>query len=68
MASSETEIANLLHRYAERLDAGDLEGMAALFRHARIKLLRRADRQPPAGPSLLPLFTKGRRRHCRSSP
>lgn len=28
------EIENLLYEYQERLDAGDLEGMAALFEHA----------------------------------
>jgi hypothetical protein len=28
------EIENLLYTYQERLDAGDLEGMAALFEHA----------------------------------
>lgn len=54
MASSETEIANLLYRYAERLDAGDLEGMAALFRHARIKLLDGADNV--TADSLLAIF------------
>jgi 3-phenylpropionate/cinnamic acid dioxygenase small subunit len=29
-------IENLIYRYAERIDAGDLEGVAALFRHGRI--------------------------------
>ncbi|AFQ49613.1 nuclear transport factor 2 family protein [Burkholderia cepacia] len=38
MHQSAVEIANLLYRYAELLDAGDLPGMAALFRHARIKV------------------------------
>jgi hypothetical protein len=37
MASSEVEIANLVYRYAEFIDSGDLEGAAALFKHARIK-------------------------------
>jgi 3-phenylpropionate/cinnamic acid dioxygenase small subunit len=37
MASSEVEIANLVYRYAELIDSGDLEGAAALFTHARIK-------------------------------
>ncbi|MCB2061135.1 MAG: nuclear transport factor 2 family protein [Novosphingobium sp.] len=37
MASSETQIANLVYRYAECIDSGDLEGAAALFTHARIK-------------------------------
>jgi len=38
MCGSAVEIANLLYRYAELLDGGDLEGTAALFRHARIRL------------------------------
>ncbi|MFZ6045379.1 nuclear transport factor 2 family protein [Pseudomonas sp. CR3202] len=38
MSSSEAEIANLLYRYAELLDGGNLEGVAELFRHAQIKL------------------------------
>lgn len=37
MASSEVEIANLVYRYAEYIDSGDLTGAAALFSHARIK-------------------------------
>ncbi|GAB3625338.1 hypothetical protein PTE30175_01507 [Pandoraea terrae] len=38
MSHSAVEIANLLYRYAEMMDAGDLEGVAALFRHARVKV------------------------------
>ena len=38
MRNDAVEIANLLYRYAERLDSGDLEGVAELFRHARIKV------------------------------
>lgn len=30
-------IENLLYTYAERIDAGDLEGVAELFRHGRIQ-------------------------------
>jgi hypothetical protein len=30
-------IENLLHTYAERIDAGDLEGVADLFAHGRIR-------------------------------
>lgn len=30
------EIENLLHTYAERIDLGDLEGVADLFAHGRI--------------------------------
>ncbi|HGO6127660.1 TPA: nuclear transport factor 2 family protein [Burkholderia cepacia] len=48
------EIANLLYRYAALLDAGDLPGMAALFRHARIKV---AEDAPTIGADeLLALF------------
>lgn len=36
MASSETAIANLVYRYAECIDGGDLQGAAALFAHARV--------------------------------
>ena len=36
MASSEQAIANLVYRYAECIDSGDLEGAAALFAHASI--------------------------------
>lgn len=38
MNSSAIELTNLLYRYAEFMDGGDLEGAAALFRHARIKV------------------------------
>ena len=30
-------ILNLLHTYAQRIDSGDLDGTAALFRDARVK-------------------------------
>lgn len=36
--SAQTQITNLLYRYAECIDTGDLEGAAALFEHARIRL------------------------------
>ena len=36
MADPAREIENLLHSYAERIDAGDLEGVADLFVHGRI--------------------------------
>lgn len=35
--NSATAITNLLYRYAELMDAGDLEAVAALFERARIK-------------------------------
>lgn len=36
MLDSARRIENLLYTYAERLDAGDLDGVAALFAHGRI--------------------------------
>jgi hypothetical protein len=36
MLDDAREIENLLHRYAELIDAGDLEGVADLFTHGRI--------------------------------
>jgi 3-phenylpropionate/cinnamic acid dioxygenase small subunit len=36
MSDSAIEITNLIYTYAERLDAGDLDGVAALFAHGRI--------------------------------
>jgi hypothetical protein len=37
MIDSAREIENLLYLYAERIDAGDLDGVAELFRHGRIR-------------------------------
>lgn len=37
MTDSAREIENLLHTYAARVDAGDLDGVAALFEHGRIR-------------------------------
>jgi 3-phenylpropionate/cinnamic acid dioxygenase small subunit len=36
MVSSEQQIANLVFRYAECIDSGDLEGAADLFAHAKV--------------------------------
>ena len=36
MADPTREIENLLHSYAERIDAGDFEGVAELFTNGRI--------------------------------
>ncbi len=38
MSASAVEITNLLYRYAELIDAGDLTGAADLFTHAKIKM------------------------------
>ena len=35
-ADARTAIENLMFTYAERIDAGDLDGLAALFEHGRI--------------------------------
>jgi 3-phenylpropionate/cinnamic acid dioxygenase small subunit len=43
MSSSPFEITNLLYRYAECIDTGDLEGAAALFRHARVKVRQESE-------------------------
>jgi 3-phenylpropionate/cinnamic acid dioxygenase small subunit len=37
MSGSALAITNLLYTYAERMDAGDMEGVAALFHNARVK-------------------------------
>lgn len=37
MSNSATEITNLLYRYAELMDGGELERVAELFRHAQLK-------------------------------
>ncbi|WP_396331992.1 nuclear transport factor 2 family protein [Burkholderia anthina] len=66
MSASAVEIANLLYRYAELLDAGDLPGMAALFRHARIKV---AEDGPTIGADkLLDLFDARVKRHACGTP
>ena len=36
MSDASREIENLIHIYAERIDAGDLEGVADLFSHGRV--------------------------------
>jgi len=36
MMDSARQIEDLLYTYAERIDAGDLDGVAALFEHGRI--------------------------------
>lgn len=36
MADPARMIENLIHTYAERIDAGDLEGVADLFEHGRV--------------------------------
>ncbi len=38
MSDAATQITNLLYIYAERIDAGDLDGAASLFKHARLRV------------------------------
>jgi 3-phenylpropionate/cinnamic acid dioxygenase small subunit len=42
-ADDEESIRALVVAYAERLDAGDLDGVAALFEHGRFRSTRRGD-------------------------
>ena len=42
MPDAAREIENLLYRYAERIDAGDLEGVADLFAHGRVAVTENA--------------------------
>jgi 3-phenylpropionate/cinnamic acid dioxygenase small subunit len=49
MNNSAVEIANLLYRYAEVIDTGELERAAALFRHARIKVKNSGELLDEAG-------------------
>jgi len=43
MLSDELEIINLCHAYAERLDAGDHQGVGGLFEHGRVRLFVRGE-------------------------
>ncbi|VWB05109.1 dioxygenase [Burkholderia lata] len=66
MTHSAVEIANLLYRYAELLDAGDLPRVAELFRHARIKT---QDDAPTIGADeLLALFSASVKRYPCGTP
>ena len=56
MENSAVEITNLLHRYAELMDAGDFEGCAALFADAAIILERSPDAPPVDAPAMLALW------------
>ena len=67
MADDTTAITNLLYRYAERIDAGDFEGVADLFAHATLT----ADTwtEPRAGrPAVLAMYTDGTRRYEDGTP
>ena len=47
MSDAPTAIANLLYRYAELMDAGDLDECADLFADAQVVLGDQADGEPP---------------------
>ncbi|CAM4262114.1 hypothetical protein MB901379_00242 [Mycobacterium basiliense] len=71
---AETQITNLLYRYAECIDGGDLDGAAGLFEHARIRV-RGDDTIDAAGllkiwKSLIVLYPDGtpRTKHVVSNP
>lgn len=49
MSASALAITNLLYRYTEAMDAGQLEDAAELFRNARIKVRDRAEPLNEAG-------------------
>ncbi len=70
MTDSAREIENLLYTYAERMDAGDLEGVAGLFAHGRI---RSAPDAPPEATfegtdRVLDLYTSSVRRYQDGTP
>lgn len=62
MPNHALEITNLLYRYAELMDSGDLPAVAALFRHARVKAGEKGELQDEAG--MLALW----RRHVKIHP
>ena len=56
MKNSAVMITNLLHRYAELMDAGDFEGCAALFADAAIILDHSPNVPPVDAPTMLDLW------------
>lgn len=65
--TSATEITNLLYRYAELMDLGDLEGAAALFTHAELILDREADVRTDAD-GILEIWRTNVRIHADGTP
>ena len=53
--SDVNDITLLMHEYAFRLDAGDLDGVAALFEHAELGSTRHDRRRRGAAASPHPL-------------
>jgi len=70
VADAAREIENLLHTYAERIDAGDLEGVADLFAHGRIlpSLDTRPDQAIVGRDRVLALYRASTRIHPDGSP
>jgi 3-phenylpropionate/cinnamic acid dioxygenase small subunit len=70
MADGVREVKNLLYTYAERIDAGEFEGIAALFTYGRIQAA--ADAPPEAtfeGPdAVLAMYEGATRRHADGTP
>jgi 3-phenylpropionate/cinnamic acid dioxygenase small subunit len=63
------EIENLLYLYAERIDAGDLEGVAELFAHGRIQASPDAPKPIAEGRAgVLALYRSATRIHPDGSP
>jgi 3-phenylpropionate/cinnamic acid dioxygenase small subunit len=65
--SAETEIANLLYRYAECMDNGDFAGAAALFEHARLRVAPGPDGTIDAA-TVLAIWTAGVMRYPDGTP
>jgi 3-phenylpropionate/cinnamic acid dioxygenase small subunit len=65
--SAETEIANLLYRYAEFMDTGDFAGAAALFDHARLRVGGGGDGTVDAA-TILTVWESGVRRYPDGTP
>ncbi|GAB3324718.1 nuclear transport factor 2 family protein [Haliea atlantica] len=66
MPNHALEITNLLYRYAELMDSGDLPAVAALFRHARVKAGEQGELLDEAG--MLALWDRHVRIHPCGTP
>ena len=74
MAAADRQIQHLIHRYAELLDAGDLDGVGQLFEHARYgagdgALVMTGDQVAEVNKSLVILYEDGtpRTKHVTSN-
>ena len=57
MSCSALEITNLLYRYAELIDSGQLEQAASLFQHATLKMGHAED--PQSAAAVLAVWRRG---------